>query len=161
MALDGSRRSVCPIISLSVRKPSLAMISRSSCATNFMKFTTWSGLPMNFARNSGFCVATPTGQVSRWQTRIMIQPSVTTGGDRADTHFRDELHADAGVTIRVLQIVDQLRQIFDGINVMMRRRGNQADARRGEASLGDPGIHFFARQLAPLARLGALGHLDL
>src|SRR5437870_4647248 len=44
---------------------------------------------------------------------------------------------------------------------MMRRRGNQADARRGEASLGDPGIHFFARQLAPLARLGALGHLDL
>src|SRR5881392_2140455 len=43
----------------------------------------------------------------------------------------------------------------------MRRWGNQADARRGEARLGDPRIHFFARQLAPLAWLGALGHFDL
>lgn len=28
-------------------------------------------------RSTGFCVATPTGQVSRWQTRIMMQPSTT------------------------------------------------------------------------------------
>ena len=42
-----------------------------------MKFTTWAGSPANFSRSSGFCVATPTGQVSRWQTRIMMQPRVT------------------------------------------------------------------------------------
>ena len=41
---------------------------------NSMNVTTNSGLPVNRARSSGFCVATPTGQVSRWQTRIMMQP---------------------------------------------------------------------------------------
>jgi hypothetical protein len=37
------------------------------------------GLPVNRSRNSGFCVAMPTGQVSRWQTRIMMQPLTTSG----------------------------------------------------------------------------------
>ena len=35
------------------------------------KFSTNSGLPVKRSRSSGFWVATPTGQVSRWQTRIM------------------------------------------------------------------------------------------
>ena len=43
------------------------------------KVTTNSGLPVNRARSSGFWVATPTGQVSRWQTRIMTQPETTSG----------------------------------------------------------------------------------
>ena len=43
------------------------------------KLTTNSGSPLNRARSSGFCVATPTGQVSRWQTRIMMQPDTTSG----------------------------------------------------------------------------------
>ena len=34
---------------------------------------------MNRLRSSGFWVATPTGQVSRWQTRIMTQPCTTSG----------------------------------------------------------------------------------
>ena len=34
---------------------------------------------MNFSRSFGSCVATPTGQVFRWQTRIMMQPSATSG----------------------------------------------------------------------------------
>ena len=46
---------------------------------NSMNVTTNSGLPVNRARSSGFCVATPTGQVSRWQTRIMTQPETTSG----------------------------------------------------------------------------------
>ena len=46
---------------------------------NSMKFTTNSGLPLKRARSTGFCVATPTGQVSRWQTRIMTQPETTSG----------------------------------------------------------------------------------
>ena len=43
------------------------------------KFSTNSGLPVKRARSSGFWVATPTGQVSRWQTRIMMQPDTTSG----------------------------------------------------------------------------------
>ncbi len=34
---------------------------------------------MNLARSTGFCVATPTGHVSRWQTRIITQPDTTSG----------------------------------------------------------------------------------
>ena len=48
-------------------------------AMNSKKFTTNSGLPLKRARSSGFWVATPTGQVSRWQTRIMMQPETTSG----------------------------------------------------------------------------------
>ena len=54
-----------PTISLTVRKPSCAINSRTSSAMNMKKFSTNSGWPVNRARNSGFCVATPTGQVSR------------------------------------------------------------------------------------------------
>ncbi len=41
--------------------------------------TTCSALPVNFSRSFGFWVAMPTGQVSRWQTRIMMQPITTSG----------------------------------------------------------------------------------
>ena len=46
---------------------------------NRMKFTTWAASPVNFSRRRGSWVATPTGQVLRWQTRIMMQPSATRG----------------------------------------------------------------------------------
>ncbi len=46
---------------------------------NSKKLTTNSGLPVKRLRSSGFCVATPTGQVSRWQTRIITQPETTSG----------------------------------------------------------------------------------
>ena len=74
MASRASSRSTRPTISSTVRKPSCAMISRSSSAMNIMKLTTCSGLPSNFLRSTGSCVAMPTGQVLRWQTRIMMQP---------------------------------------------------------------------------------------
>ena len=180
-----------------------------------MKFTTCSGLPVNFARSSGFWVATPVGQVFRWQTRIMMQPVATSGAvakpnssapssaaiddiapglqlpvrldrdaaaqivedeglvglreaelpgqagvrdrglrrgpcasvvaadqhdvrvrlghagrDRADADLGDQLHAYAGVAVSVLQVVDQLGQVLDRVDVVVRRGGDEADARR-------------------------------
>ena len=44
-----------------------------------MKLTVWSGSPVKCFRSSGFWVATPTGQVFLWQTRIIMHPSVTRG----------------------------------------------------------------------------------
>ena len=44
------------------------------------------------------------------------------GRDGADADLGHQLDADARVMIGVLEIVDQLRQIFDGINIMVRRR---------------------------------------
>jgi hypothetical protein len=78
-ALSTSRQSARPIISSIVRKPSCAISSRTSSATNRKKFSTNSGWPVNFARSAGSCVAIPTGQVFRWQTRIMMQPITTSG----------------------------------------------------------------------------------
>ena len=73
--------SAWPIASARVRNPSAARCSRTSSAMNSKKFTTNSGWPVNFLRSSGFWVAMPTGQVSRWQTRIMMQPLTTSGAD--------------------------------------------------------------------------------
>ena len=74
-----SSTSTWPTASARVRKPSAARCSRTSSAMNSKKLTTNSGLPVNFVRSSWFWVATPTGQVSRWQTRIMMQPLTTSG----------------------------------------------------------------------------------
>ena len=71
--------SLCPTISSTVQNPSFAMYSRSSCAMNLIKFSTYSGLPRKRFLSSGFCVATPTGQVSRLQTRIITHPMVISG----------------------------------------------------------------------------------
>ena len=72
-------KSVLPTNSSTVLTPSSAIYSRSSCAINRIKLMTYSGLPLKFLRSSGFCVATPTGQVSKLHTRIITQPIVTNG----------------------------------------------------------------------------------
>ena len=47
-----------------------------------------------------------------------------TSGDGADTEFGDELDMDTRLRIRHLRIVDQLLEILDGIDVVVRRRGD-------------------------------------
>ena len=63
--------------------------------------------------------------------------------------------------VGVLEIVDQLLQVLDRVDVVVWRRTDEADARRGMAGLGDPRVHLVARQLTAFAGLGPLGHLDL
>ena len=84
-----------------------------------------------------------------------------TGGNRADPDLGDQLHVDAGRRVGVLQVVDQLSQILDRVDVVVRRRRDQAHAGRAVPGLGHPGVDLVAGQLATLAGLGALGHLDL
>ena len=227
-------------------EPRAARCSRTSSAMYSKNVSTNSGLPLKRARSSGFCVATPTGQVSRWQTRIMMQPLTTSGavakpyssapssaaittsrpvfiwpsvcttmrsrrplsssvccvsarpsshgragvlqrverrgagaavvaGDEHDVGLRlrhagrhrahpdlgDQLHVHPRLRVGVLQVVDELLEVLDRVDVVVRRRRDQADARRGVPGLGDPRVHLAAGQLAALAGLGALGHLDL
>ena len=80
---------------------------------------------------------------------------------RADADFRDELHRHVGRRVDVLQVEDQLRQILDRIDVVVRRRRDQADARRRVAHAGDLGVDLVAGQLSAFAGLGALRDLDL
>ena len=44
------------------------------------------------------------------------------GGDNANACAGNELHADAGVWIDGTQVVNQLREVFDAIDVVVRRR---------------------------------------
>ena len=68
-----------------------------------MKFITYSGFPANFLRSSGFCVATPTGHVSKLHTLIITHPSVTSGAVDYVTKPFDtkELLARITVALRV------------------------------------------------------------
>ena len=75
------------------------------------------------------------------------------GRDRADAGERHELDVDARLGIGVLQVVNELREILDRIDVVVRRRRDQADARRRVADLGNPRIHLVAGQLPAFARL--------
>ena len=80
---------------------------------------------------------------------------------RADADFGDQLHRDHAAGIGALQVVDQLGQVFDGVDVVVRRRRDQRHAGRGMPQPRDLVGHLVAGQLAAFARLGALGHLDL
>ena len=83
------------------------------------------------------------------------------GGDGADAGLADQLDRHARAGVGVLKIEDQLCQVLDGVDVVVRRRRNQADAGRGLTDLGNPGVDLLAGQVTALAGLGALGHLDL
>ena len=57
--------------------------------------------------------------------------------------------------------MDELGQILDGIDVVVRRRADELNTGGSVAGRGDPGVHFVPRQVAALARLGPLCHFDL
>src|SRR6185503_4898639 len=55
----------------------------------------------------------------------------------------------------------QLRQVLDGVDVVVRRWRDEPHAGRRVAHAGDPRVHLVAGELAALAGLGPLRHLDL
>ncbi|MCY1170030.1 hypothetical protein D9M73_100880 [compost metagenome] len=79
---------------------------------------------------------------------------------RADPGRGDELDAHPRDRIDLLQVIDELRQILDRIDVMVRRRRDQRHARRRMAQLGDELGHLEAGQLPAFAGLCALRDLD-
>ena len=82
-------------------------------------------------------------------------------GDGAHARLAHELHADARARIDVLQIEDELREVLDRIDVVVRRRRDERHALRRVADARDDGVDLVAGELAALAGLRALRHLDL
>ncbi len=82
------------------------------------------------------------------------------GRDGAHACFGDELDADLGAGIHLLEIVDELGQILDAVNVVVRGRRDEHDAGRAVPQLGDHVAHLRAGNLSAFAGLGALRHLD-
>ena len=83
------------------------------------------------------------------------------GGDSADAELGDQLDADGGAGIDALEVVDELRQIFDGVDVVVRRRRDELHAGLGMAQACDELGDLVAGELAAFAGLRALGDLDL
>ena len=98
--------------------------------------------------------------VSRDQDHIGVRFR-DSGRNRPHPVFGDQLDMHPGGWVGVLQVVDQLRQILDGVDVVVRRRRDQSDARRGVPHFGNPRVHLVSRKLAALAGFRTLGHLDL
>ena len=82
-------------------------------------------------------------------------------GDRADPAPSDQLDADPGAGVDRAQVGDQLRQVLDRIDVVVRWRADVALARLAAAQRRDVGRRLAPGQLAALAGLGALRDLDL
>ncbi len=116
------------------------------------------GLPAWVSEVSGEAPVPPSKpEMVTWSARHLATPAATVPTPTSDTSLT-EMRA---LLVDALEVADQLRQVFDGIDVVMRRRRDQADAGRGMAHLGDVGVDLVAGQLAAFAGLGALGHLDL
>ena len=81
--------------------------------------------------------------------------------NRADSCFRNQLHGNSCVTVCILQIIDQLCQILDRINVMVRRRRNQRNAGCGITGSCNPGINLLSGKMAAFTGLCPLCHFDL
>mmetsp|Transcript_20988 Transcript_20988/g.37386 ORF Transcript_20988/g.37386 Transcript_20988/m.37386 type:complete len:604 (+) Transcript_20988:2950-4761(+) len=83
------------------------------------------------------------------------------GGDDSDTDFGDQLDADTSGRVGVLEVVNQLGQVLDTVDIVVRRRRDEADSGSGVAHRCDFVVNLVAGELAALSGLGSLGHLDL
>ena len=72
--------------------------------------------------------------------------------DSADAKTGNQLDADTRLWVDLAQVIDQLGQVFDAIDVVMRRRRDERHARGGMAQFGDKGRDLAGGQLPTLAR---------
>jgi molybdopterin-guanine dinucleotide biosynthesis protein A len=59
----------------------------------------------------------------------------------------------------LVQVIDELREVLDRVDVVVRRRRDERHAGLGAAQVGDVGRDLGAGELAALAGLGALRDL--
>ena len=83
------------------------------------------------------------------------------GGDNSHSGARNQLDPDARIRVYGAQVVDQLRQVFDAVDVMVWRRRNQRGSRHSVPQARDVRRNLCGRQLAAFPGLRALRHLDL
>src|ERR1035441_2854500 len=79
----------------------------------------------------------------------------------AYAHFSNQLHGDASLRIHIFQVVDQLCEILDRINIVMRWRRDQSNSRNGVPQTGNHFVHLVPGELPTFSGFRALSHLDL
>ena len=83
------------------------------------------------------------------------------GSNSTNTGRSHQFHANPGLRIDLLEIIDQLSQVFDRIDVMVGRWRDEADPWGRVPHAGNEFGDLETGQLPPLAGFGALGNLDL
>ncbi len=81
--------------------------------------------------------------------------------NRADARRSHELDRHLAARVDLFEIVDQLREVFDRVDVVVRRRRDQGHAFGRMPQTRDQLGNLHPRKLAALAGLGPLGDLDL
>ena len=81
--------------------------------------------------------------------------------NRADSCLRDEFHRHAGVGIRAFEVVDELGEVFDGVDVVVRRRRDERSTGLCMAEPRYKRVNLVGGELPAFAGLCALGELDL
>ncbi len=114
-------------------------------------------MPACLMEESGLAPVPPLAP-DTWMTSAsaLAQPAAMVPTPSSATSFTETC-----ARVDLLEVVDELGQVLDGVDVVVGRRGDQADAGLGVAQAGDLLGDLVAGQLAALAGLGALGHLDL
>ncbi len=79
----------------------------------------------------------------------------------ANSDLGHEFHRHARARVRALQVVDQLLQVLDRVDVVVRRRRDEAHAGRRVARARNRDAHLVSGQLPAFPGLRALRHLDL
>ena len=74
--------------------------------------------------------------------------------------LRNQLDPDRRLRIHALKVVDQLRQILNGIDIVVRRWRNQLHSRLSVPQSRNQLRNFMPRQLPTLTRLRSLRYLD-
>ena len=143
------------------RRPARAMRERSRFSTSVCWVSARPishGQPACLIEVSGEAPVPPSKPaIVTWSARALETPAATVPTPISETSLTET----SAVRVDVLQVVDELRQILDRIDVVVRRRRDQADAGRRVPHLGDDGVDLVAGQLAAFAGLGPLRHLDL
>ena len=72
-----------------------------------------------------------------------------------------ELDADVGFGVRLFQVMDELGQVFDGVDIVVGRGRDEQHVRRAMPEHGDIGIHLDRREVAAFSGFCSLRYLDL
>ena len=155
-AAIATSRPVCSLPSVCTRmRPRRSFITSTWCVS---ARPSSHGTPACLMELSGEAPVPPLSpEISTTSACALATPAATVPTPTSATSFT-EMRA---LRIDVLQIVDELREILDGVDVVVRRRRDQAHAGDGVAHARDGLVHLVAGKLAAFAGLGALRHLDL
>jgi hypothetical protein len=84
-----------------------------------------------------------------------------TACDNAHANFGNQLHRHAAAWIGTFQVVDELFEILNGVDVVVRWWGDEANASSGVTRAGNRGRYFVAGEFTTFAWFRALRHFDL